>query len=82
MITQEQINQHWDVRADMYDGHVRGELASDRAQEWINLIEENAPHTRPLHVLDAGCGPGFFFRNIARRQFKPVFLPDTSDKMR
>lgn len=60
MITQEQINQHWDVRADMYDEHVCGELASDRAKEWVSLIEQNAPQTRPLHVLDAGCGPGFF----------------------
>jgi len=60
MLTQEQINETWTIRADNYNKYVCEELATDRPAKWISLIEENAPVGRPLCVLDCGCGPGFF----------------------
>lgn len=60
MLTQEQINQTWTTRSDNYNKYVCEELATDRPAKWLSLIEANAPKDRPLSILDAGCGPGFF----------------------
>ena len=60
MITQETINAEWTVRSDNYNNYVEEELRTDRTSKWLARIEANAPAARPLRVLDAGCGPGFF----------------------
>ncbi len=60
MIDQEQINELWSIRSDNYNAYVREELSTERPEAWLALIEGNAPPGRPLRVLDAGCGPGFF----------------------
>ncbi|MBQ8975294.1 MAG: class I SAM-dependent methyltransferase [Oscillospiraceae bacterium] len=60
MITQEQINESWTVRSDNYNNYVQEEFQTDRPDKWLARIEANAPGDRPLKVLDAGCGPGFF----------------------
>ena len=66
MLTQEQINETWSIRSDNYDKYVLEELKTDRPEKWLALIEANAPARRPLRVLDAGCGPGFFSVVLAR----------------
>ena len=65
-ITQESINQEWTVRSDNYNNYVVEEFATDRPEKWLELIEANAPAGRPLRVLDAGCGPGFFSVLLSR----------------
>lgn len=60
MLTQEQINESWTERSDNYNRYVEEEFATDRPGKWLEIIEANAPDSRPLQVLDAGCGPGFF----------------------
>ena len=66
MITQKQIDAEWTVRSDNYNDYVEAELATDRPEKWLRLIEANAPAARPLRVLDAGCGPGFFSVLLSR----------------
>ena len=60
MLTQEQINETWSIRAANYNKYVCEELGTDRPAKWVSLIEANAPKQNPLRILDAGCGPGFF----------------------
>ena len=60
MLTQEQINETWTIRADNYSKYVVEELATDRPARWIKTIEDAMPCRGPWKVLDAGCGPGFF----------------------
>ncbi len=60
MLTQEQINADWTVRADNYNDYVEAEFATERPKKWLERIEAMAPTNRPLRILDAGCGPGFF----------------------
>ena len=60
MLTQEQINEDWTVRSDNYNNYVEEEFATNRPEKWLELIESQAPAERPLRILDAGCGPGFF----------------------
>ncbi len=60
MLTQEQINETWNIRADNYNKYVREELLTDRPAKWLERIKANAPAGNPLRILDAGCGPGFF----------------------
>ena len=66
MLTQKQINESWTVRSDNYNRYVEEEFATDRPEKWLHIIESNAPPGRPLRVLDAGCGPGFFSVLLAR----------------
>lgn len=60
MLSQEQINETWTIRSDNYNKYVCEELATDRVQKWLSVIEQNVPKEKPLRILDAGCGPGFF----------------------
>ena len=60
MLTQEQINEDWTVRSDNYNSYVEEEFSTDRPKKWLELIESQAPSDRPLRILAAGCGPGFF----------------------
>jgi len=60
MLTQEQINESWTIRSENYNRYVKEEFCTDRPEKWLEFIETNAPSSRPLRVLDAGCGPGFF----------------------
>ena len=60
MIDQAQINETWSIRSDNYNRYVLEELQTERPKAWLSLIEANAPPVKPLRVLDAGCGPGFF----------------------
>ena len=60
MLTQEQINEDWTVWSDNYNNYVEEEFATNRPEKWLELIESQAPAERPLRILDAGCGPGFF----------------------
>ena len=66
MLTQEQINESWTVRSENYNRYVEEEFDTDRPEKWLQIIEANAPSTRPLRVLDAGCGPGFFSVLLSR----------------
>lgn len=66
MLTQEDINAGWDTRSDNYNDYVEEELATDRPAKWLELIESSAPKRKPLRVLDAGCGPGFFSVLLSR----------------
>ena len=66
MLTQEQINQDWTVRSDNYNRYVEEEFATERPAKWLERIEKNAPSGRPLKILDAGCGPGFFSVLLSR----------------
>ena len=65
-LTQEAINEEWTVRSDNYNNYVVEEFATDRPEKWLEIIESNAPDARPLRVLDAGCGPGFFSVLLSR----------------
>ena len=60
MLTQEQINGDWTIRSDNYNSYVEEEFSTDRPPKWLELIESQASADRPLKILDAGCGPGFF----------------------
>ena len=60
MLDQEQINETWSIRSDNYNRYVTEELRTERPKAWLEIIAANAPKDRPLRVLDAGCGPGFF----------------------
>ena len=66
MDIQEKINEKWSERSDNYNGYVVDEFKTDRPAEWLRVIEANAPAARPLRVLDAGCGPGFFSVLLSR----------------
>ena len=55
MLTQEQINKDWTVRSDNYNNYVEEEFATDRPRKWLELIESQAPDSRPLRILDAVC---------------------------
>ncbi len=80
MITQEEINATWTIRSDNYNKYVCEELETERPLKWIRRIEANAPDTRPLKILDAGCSPGFFSAILSKAGHKVTGI-DGSERM-
>lgn len=58
----EEIRDYWSGEAPDYSRGVESELNSPYRAVWRDLILSRAPDAgrRPLDILDAGCGPGFF----------------------
>lgn len=56
----DKIKEYWEGEAGIYSEGIKAELQSETAENWKNLILENAPEKEHLEVLDVGCGPGFF----------------------
>ncbi len=56
----EEIKQYWNLRSQGYSEHNREELDDENRIRWINTIMRYAPEQERLHILDIGCGPGFF----------------------
>ena len=76
MDLQEQINRHWSELSDNYNDYVVDEFQTDRPAERLKKIEANAPSNRPLRVLDAGCGPGFFSALLRAGRFDTkIYIP-------
>ena len=63
---QEEINEHWSELSDNFNDYVVDEFKTERPEEWLRVIEACAPSIRPLRILDAGCGPGFFSVLLSR----------------
>ena len=80
MLTQEKINETWTIRSDNYNRYVCEELETDRPVKWLARIEANAPADRPLRILDAGCGPGFFSVILSRAGHQVTGI-DGSERM-
>lgn len=60
MSIKEQITDYWQKANNRYDDIIQTELHSVKKDAWVELIKENIPQGRSLHVLDIGTGPGFF----------------------
>ena len=56
----EEIRKYWNLRAQGYSEHNREELDDKNRIRWLNTIMKYAPEKERLHILDIGCGPGFF----------------------
>ena len=62
------IKAYWDERAESYSNGVRGELGDERRDAWRLKLEDalsryasrSGRDISQAHVLDLGCGPGFF----------------------
>lgn len=56
------VTAYWDARSDTYAANVRVEFAASERSAWEDVFAESIPcfGSRPLRVLDLGCGPGFF----------------------
>lgn len=59
MQEQEAVNKHWSDSSDNYDDIIKDELNSFRVQGWKRLFSKELGEDKK-HVLDTGCGPGFF----------------------
>jgi ubiquinone/menaquinone biosynthesis C-methylase UbiE len=68
-----QIKNYWDKRA--------GEYASKRAKINDDIYLELVKLSKKDLVLDAGCGPGIFAKNIASKTNAQFICIDNSDKM-
>ena len=60
MQTHQEISAYWSTRAENHNNYVNHEFPTRRSQAWLEQILSQVPEQRPLRVLDAGCGPGFF----------------------
>lgn len=57
---QQEVEQYWEGEAELYSEGIQKELNGFQREAWLKLILDHAPQQDSLHVLDIGCGPGFF----------------------
>ncbi|WP_342481663.1 class I SAM-dependent methyltransferase [Paenibacillus sp. FSL L8-0340] len=60
MSIQQEVETYWEGEAELYSEGIQRELNGFQREAWLKLILANAPEKDRLHVLDIGCGPGFF----------------------
>lgn len=60
MSIQQEVEQYWEGEAELYSEGIQKELNGFQREAWLKLILDHAPQKDSLHVLDIGCGPGFF----------------------
>lgn len=60
MSIQQEVETYWEGEAELYSEGIQRELNGFQREAWLKLILANAPQKDSLHVLDIGCGPGFF----------------------
>jgi ubiquinone/menaquinone biosynthesis C-methylase UbiE len=71
-----------------YDGHQHRVYAQARAvsgdmlRRWMQVFAAELPASRPLAILDLGCGTGRFSPALAERFGGPVYGVEPSDGMR
>ncbi len=66
MLTKEERAKHWSNGAEDYDWYIKQELAGFKANNWYDLIMSQCEKKENLHILDCGCGPGFFSVILSR----------------
>ncbi|NOU81569.1 methyltransferase domain-containing protein [Paenibacillus sp. LMG 31459] len=60
MSIQQEVEMYWEGEAELYSEGIQKELNGFQREAWLKLILAHAPQKERLHVLDIGCGPGFF----------------------
>lgn len=59
-ILNQRIEKYWDARSEDFSRIRQIELGGIDAEIWRTLIEKKLPDKKPLKILDAGTGAGFF----------------------
>lgn len=76
------ISKYWDASSAGYSDIVREELDTKMREVWLGLVEENRPKGDCLHVLDAGCGPGFFSVLMAQNGYQVTAFDFSGDMLK
>lgn len=79
-VVEKKIEEYWDKRSDKFATVRRKELLSENMPLWKKLILERLPQNKPLKILDAGTGAGFFAVILANEGHDVVGI-DVSEKM-
>lgn len=78
---QTDIIEHWDERASNYLRSSRQDFARrSAANRWKDLLSRTIGTSKPLHILDIGCGPGNMTRLLLEMGHR-VTAVDISRKM-
>ena len=76
----ETLNRHWSDASAHYSESIRKELSEEIRSLWESIFETYRPKGDCLHVLDCGCGPGYFSILLSRAGHR-VEAIDVSDGM-
>ena len=60
-LEQKEIDRYWSDGAENYSWIIDDELSSFRVKKWTKKITENIFSSQKPKILDAGCGPGFYY---------------------
>ena len=78
---QRRIERYWDRRSADFSAVRRRELQGTDGRLWLELMESHLPGGRPLRILDAGTGAGFFAILLARRGHRVTGIDLSSDML-
>lgn len=74
------IEKYWDKRSGDFSKLRRKELESENYAPWRDLILSRLPNKKPLKILDAGTGAGFFAAILSKEGHSVVGI-DMSEGM-
>lgn len=77
---QQELNEYWDERSISYSDLIKNQMESPQKSVWEAMILNNVPEKGSLHILDIGCGPGFFSILMAQQGHR-VHAVDYSAEM-
>lgn len=79
MTLMKEIESYWGSRAEGYSEYNDSEWTGFQSQAWLKLLKEHLPApSSKMHILDAGCGPGFFSILLARAGYQMTSIDYTS----
>ena len=79
MLSKEERELRW-ADGQSYNSYISSELHSFRKQAWKDILNRHLTAERPLDILDAGTGPGFFACILSEEGHRVTGI-DSSDGM-
>ena len=76
------VERYWNKRSRDFSRLRRQELQGPDGDLWLDLMESHLPKGRPLRILDAGTGAGFFALLLARRGHRVTGIDLSPDMIR
>ncbi|MCR5295618.1 MAG: methyltransferase domain-containing protein [Lachnospiraceae bacterium] len=75
----EKVSSYWTRRAEGFYRQRQDEVSSGKAACWLHELEGMLPKKEGLHILDAGCGAGFFEVILGRAGHRVVGIDLTEE---
>ncbi len=78
----DRVQNYWTKRVDSFYDLRHDEIESNKAERWTREIQKYIPEGKALHILDIGCGTGFFEIILGREGHSVIGIDLTEEMVR